>query len=117
MPWDEFDHTLVEYNLENKTVFLDAKFWDNIVRYIFDGFLMIVENKEFWFSKDSHWNSGINNPFQYKKSSTSKIYFIYFGVDFLVLISCTEIDYNTIIAVWILFFSFIISFLFRDGKV
>ena len=79
--------------------------------------LMIVENIEFWFSKDSHWNSGINNPFQYKKSSTSKIYFIYFGVDFLVLISCTEIDYNTIIAVWILFFSFIISFLFCDGKV
>ena len=32
-------------------VFLDAKvvtfFWDKIVRYIFDVFLMIVENKEF----------------------------------------------------------------------
>ena len=36
------DHALVEYNLENKTVFLDAKvvsfIWDRIVRYIFDVF-------------------------------------------------------------------------------
>ena len=48
------DRALVEYNLENKTVFLDAKvvsfIWDRIVRYIFDVFLMIlmiIENKEF----------------------------------------------------------------------
>ena len=52
--FDFDDHTLDKYNLENKTVFLDAKagsfFWDKIVRYIFDVFLMIlmiVENKEF----------------------------------------------------------------------
>ena len=64
-------NALVEYNQENKTVFLDAKvvsfIWDRNVRYIFDVFLMIIENKEFWFSKDSHRNSGIDNPFQYKK--------------------------------------------------